>query len=145
MQAAYPELDAEDTCSQHRHDEPTFALARALAVACQGTEAPDDEQVAWFLDDAGAVVDDFEFPNGPRRLCTPRWPSTWTVTSLGEPEYDDELGEPTLLGIDHRLQINGVEYVVPESEWEPSHPVRRSTWEAERAEAEAEADDEETV
>ena len=70
MRAAYPTLDAVDTCSEHRHDAPTFALARALAEVFQQPD-PDDERIGWFLDDAAAVIDDFD----PA-------PLSWTVTSL---------------------------------------------------------------
>lgn len=107
MVAAYPTLDAEDTCAQHRHDEPTFALARAMAVAFQQPE-PTDEQIGWCLDDAAAVVDDFE----PGTL-------DWTVT---EPQESD------VVGIELTLMVNGRDYVVQPSEWEPSHPVSLTQW-----------------
>lgn len=109
MQAAYPTLDAEDTCAEHRHDEPTFALARAMAVAYQQPD-PTDEQIGWCMEDAAAVVDDFD----PA-------PSEWTVT---EPEITTEAG------LDFTLTINGREYVVQPSEWEPSRPVSRAQWRA---------------
>ena len=106
MAAAYPTLGAE-SCTEHRHDEPTFALARAFAVACQSPE-PTDEQVAWMLDDAGAIVDDFD----PA-------PAEWVVT---EPQVTHEAG------LDFTLTVNGEPYVVQQSEWEPSHPVSLATW-----------------
>jgi hypothetical protein len=109
MQAAYPTLDADDTCSEHRHDEQTFALARAMATAFQQPD-PTDEQVGWCMDDAAAVVDDFD-PT----------PDAWVVT---QPEVTDEVG------LDFTLSVNGVPYVVQPSEWEPSHPVSRAQWEA---------------
>jgi hypothetical protein len=109
MRAAYPSLDAEDTCSEHRHDDPTFTLARAMAVAFQQPD-PTDEQIGWCMDDAAAVVDDFD-PT----------PDSWTVT---EPEVTDEAG------LDFTLSINGRPYVVQPSEWEPSRPVSRAQWEA---------------
>lgn len=109
MAAAYPTLTAEDTCTDHRHDDATFALARAFAVACQSPE-PSDEQVGWMLADAAAVVDDF-VPT----------PSTWTVT---EPQEAHETG------LDFTLTINGAAYVVQPGEWEPSHPVSRAQWDA---------------
>lgn len=115
MAAAYPTLDAEETCSEHRHDEATFALARAMAAAFQQPR-PTDEQVGWCLDDAAAVVDDFD----PA-------PWAWSVT---EPQLTDEPG------LDFTLWINGHAYVVEPSEWEPPRPVRRSTWESRVAEAE---------
>lgn len=106
MTAAYPTLDAVDTCSDHRHDEPTFALARAMATAFQQPE-PTDEQIGWCMEDAAAVVDDFD----PTEL--------WTVT---EPQLTDEPG------LEFTLTINDREYVVQPSEWEPSHPVSRTQW-----------------
>lgn len=116
MQAAYPDLDADETCSEHRHDEPTFSLARAMAVAFQQPD-PSDEQVGWCMDDAAAVVDDFD----PA-------PESWSVT---EPEITNEAG------LDFTLTINGVPYVVQPSEWEPSHPLRRATWDEWQQEANA--------
>lgn len=118
MQAAYPGLTAADTCSEHRHDEFTFALARGLAVVCQQPE-PTDEQIGWLMDDAAAVVDDFD----PK-------PETWTVT---KPEITNEVG------LDFTLTINGIDYVIQQSEWEPSHPLRRTTWDEWQAEAEGNA------
>ena len=38
--------------------------------------------------------------------------------------------EPKLLGIDKRFKVNGVEYVVQESEFEQALPVERSEWES---------------
>jgi hypothetical protein len=115
LRAAYPSLDADDTCSEHRHDEPTFALARAMAAAFQQPD-PTDEQIGWCMDDAAAVVGDFDPPL-----------TDWIVT---EPQVTDEPG------LDFTLNVNGIEYVVQQSEWEPSHPLRRTTWEVWTAEDE---------
>lgn len=109
MEAAYPSLDAADTCgtADHRHDEHTFALARAFAVACQDPD-PSDEQIGWFLEDAAAVIDDFA-------------PSTveWTVTPF----------EPSdIVGLESTFEINGRPYVLQPSEQEPSHPVSLTRW-----------------
>lgn len=109
MQAAYPILDASITCCQHRHDAATFALAHAMAAAFQQPD-PTDEQVGWCMDDAAAVVDDFD-PT----------PDAWTVTAPKETRA---------AGLAFALAINGIEYVVQESEWEPSPPVLRTTWES---------------
>lgn len=108
LAAAYPTLDADDTCTEHRHDDQTFALARAMAVAFQQPD-PTDEQVGWCMDDAAAVVDDFD-----------PVPTEWVVT---EPQLTEEAG------LEFTLSVNGVEYVVQPSEWEPSHPVSRAQWE----------------
>lgn len=107
MAAAYPTLDAEDTCTEHRHDEQTFALARALAVAAQDSN-PTDEQIAWLLNDAAAVVDDFD-PT----------PDSWVAT---EPQIAE------VPGLDFTLTINGREYVVQESGQEETHPVSLAQW-----------------
>lgn len=107
MAAAYPTLGAEDTCTEHRHDEQTFALARALAVAAQDPN-PTDEQIAWLLNDAAAVVDDFA-----------PIPDAWVAT---EPKVAE------IPGLDFTLTINGREYVVQESSQEETHPIRRTQW-----------------
>jgi hypothetical protein len=117
MRAAYPILDADDTCYDHRHDEQTFALARAMAEVMQQPE-PSDEQIAWFLNDAGAVVDDF-IPV----------PSSWSVSK------PKETREP---GLDLTFRINGIEYVIQENDsggHVESHPVSRATWDEWMAEA----------
>lgn len=122
MTAAYPNLDADDTCSEHRHDEPTFALARAMAAAFQQPN-PTDEQIGWCMDDAGAVVGDFD----PA-------PDEWTVT---EPKLTNEPG------LDVTLTINGVEYVIQENDsggHVVCYPVSRATWDVWTAEAEEQAD-----
>lgn len=118
MQAAYPDLDADDTCVEHRHDAPTFALARAMAVVMQQPD-PSDEQVAWFLDDAGAVVDDFK----PA-------PLSWIVT---EPDVTREVG------LELTFTINGAEYVTQENDsggHVVCHPLSRQQWDSWVAEAE---------
>lgn len=107
MAAAYPTLDADDTCTEHRHDEQTFALARSLAVAAQDPN-PTDEQIAWLLNDAAAVVDDFD-----------PIPTAWTAT---EPQVANTPG------LDFTLTINGREYVIQESGQEDTHPVSRQQW-----------------
>lgn len=109
MAAAYPTLDANDTCetADHRHDEPTFALARAFAIAFQQPD-PTDEQIGWCLEDAAAVIDDF----APGTLA-------WTVT---EPQLSD------VVGLESELTVNGRPYVIQPSENEPSHPVSLTRW-----------------
>lgn len=109
MEAAYPDLGAEDTCTEHRHDEPTFALARALAVAAQDPN-PSDEQIGWLLNDAAAVVDDFD-----------PLPESWVAT---EPQLAE------VPGLDFTLTINGRPYVIQESGQEETHPMGRDQWRA---------------
>ena len=113
MQAAYPDLIAEDTCQEHRHEERVYDLARAIAAEIHKCD-PSDEQVAWFLDDADAVVDDF----------TPT-PETWKVVNHGYPEE---------YGLIHAMRINGTEYVIQDSDWEPATPIKRELWDSWRAE-----------
>jgi hypothetical protein len=118
MHAAYPSLTAEDSCSEHRHDAPTFALARAMAVAFQQPD-PTDEQIGWCLDDAAEVVDDFD----PA-------PLSWTVTP---PELTREAG------LDWTLTINGAEYVIQQNDSGGHvvvHPVSREQWDIWMTEAE---------
>lgn len=112
MAAAYPTLDVEDTCTEHRHDAPTFALAEAMAKAFQDPN-PSDEQIGWLLNDAAAVVDDFD----PA-------PLSWAVT---KPRMTREVG------LDFTLTINGIEYVIQENDsggHVESHPVSREEWES---------------
>ena len=106
MAAAYPTLSAEESCSGHRHEPRVFALAEALANVCQSDVT--DEKVGWFVDDAEAVIDDFD----PA-------PSEWSVT---EPELSDRIG------VEQEFRINDQPYVLPASEWEPSPPVSLATW-----------------
>ncbi len=110
MAAAYPTLDASETCDEHHHDPHTFALAEAFAGVFQQSN-PSDEQVAWFLNDATAVVDDFD----PK-------PESWQVTGL------EPVDEP---GLEFVLTINGVEYVIQENDsggHVETHPVARLTY-----------------
>lgn len=109
MAAAYPTLDADDTCHSHRHEDRIVELARAMAATFQQSGSS-DEQIAWFLDDADAVIDDFD----PA-------PESWEVT-------DNEVMPKDLPGIVNRFRINGVEYVLQDSDWEPAHPVRLTTY-----------------
>ena len=110
MEAAYPTLDADDSCTEHRHDAPTFALARAMAEVWQQQE-PTDEQVGWCLDDAAAVVEDFDAA-----------PLSWVVT---ETRLTREAG------LDFTFDVNGVEYVIQDNTSGGHlevHPVSRSQW-----------------
>jgi hypothetical protein len=109
MAAAYPTLDADETCRGHRHEDRIVALARAMAVEFQRPD-PSDEQIAWFLDDADAVIDDF----APA-------PEAWEIT-------DHVTGPKEPAGIVDRFRINGVEYVLQDADWEPARPVRLTTY-----------------
>lgn len=110
MRAAYPTMADDDMmCAQHRHEPRVFALAEAMARVFQNPE-PSDEQIAWFLDDADAVVDDFD-PS----------PDAWVIEDGDYPKES---------GLDHQFTLNGVAYVVQVSDWEPAHPVKRETWES---------------
>lgn len=109
MAAAYPTLDGDDTCRGfHRHDQETFDLAAALAARFQATIAPSAEQTAWFLNDAQAVID-----------ALVDLPEVWHVAT-------SQLPVPR--GCDHALKIADTEFLIPESEWEPSLPELRRAW-----------------
>ena len=109
MAAAYPTLDADDTCWRHRHEERVVHLARAMAVEFQQPD-PSDDQIAWFLDDADAVIDDFTSA-----------PDRWEIT-------ENTVMPRDLPGIVNRWRINGVEYVLQDSDFEPTVPVLLSTY-----------------
>lgn len=110
IEAAYPTMSGDPMmCAGHRHEPRVFALARVMATAFQKPE-PSDEQIAWFLDDADAVVDDF-----------PREQSQWVIVDGGEPKES---------GLTHQFTLNGVAYVLQDSDWEPAHPVKRETYES---------------
>lgn len=84
-----------DDCEfRHRDDQRVYDLARALAAAVCVERHPTDAQIAWSLEDADEVVDDFD----PA-------PSRWSVRRL-RPGANDEIR-----GIEIRLRINGVSYV----------------------------------
>lgn len=92
-----PILPTEKDCEwAHRNDPRVYDLARAMAKVKQDRQ-PSDEQIAWFLEDADDVVDDFD-PT----------PDTWRVRRLPESANDGEQG------IDFRLRINDVTYVALE-------------------------------
>lgn len=112
MEAAYPILDADECCDpmMHRHESRVFGLATALAKTF-AAESPSDEQIGWFFNDADAVVDNFQ----PA-------PDQWEVLEL--PSDDEERD------IARRFSINGIEYVLPESEWTPATPVARTTYDS---------------
>ncbi len=109
MAAAYPTLNGVDTCHGfHRHDETTFDLAAALAARFQATTAPTPKQIAWFLNDAQAVID-----------ALVDLPETWHIGT-------SQLPVPR--GCDHAITVDGIEFLIPESEWEPALPVLRHEW-----------------
>jgi hypothetical protein len=87
---------AEDCEFAHRDDPRVYNLARAMAKVMQ-SRRPSDEQVAWFLEDANDVVDDFDPP-----------PVEWSVHRLPR-QANDGADE-----IEVRLRINGVTYVALE-------------------------------
>ena len=106
--AAYP----GEECFDHRHEDRVFDLSRALAAAIHKNADPTDEQVAWFLADADAVVDDLD-PT----------PTDWVTTAATPSD------EP---GLDFTLTINGRPYVVQDNggSGEACQPVARATWES---------------
>lgn len=118
MRSAYPTLDAEDTCGDHRHEPRIFALAKALAEVFQQPD-PSDEQIAWFIDDADSVADDFP--------------------GVTEWKIDSPDAYPNEFGVEALLTINGRHYVLPESELEPSTPVSRAEWDSWHEDEEADS------
>jgi hypothetical protein len=103
---------------EHRDDQRVYDLATAMARVFQQRN-PSDEQVAWFLDDADAVVDDFD----PA-------PEKWRVRRLPETKYDE---------FDARMRINDVTYVLQAGGKEKTTPVRLSTLRGWQKEANEEA------
>jgi len=119
--AAYPTLfeDGDVTACEyeHRDDPRVYALAAAMARIFQ-PRPNTDEQIAWFLQDADAVVDDFDPP-----------PAKWRLRNL-----PNDFSE-----FDMRFRINDVTYVVQHSDKGEATPVRLSTYRSWQREAEAEA------
>lgn len=119
--AAYPILfedgDATDCEWEHRDEQRVYDLAAAMARAFQ-PRPNTDEQVAWFLQDADAVVDDFD-----------PVPAKWRVRKL-----PDDFSE-----FDMRFRVNDVTYVVQRAEKEKTTPVRLATLRGWQREANREA------
>lgn len=112
--AAY-EFDAADCEAVHRDEQRIYDLAEAMAKLFQARH-PSDEQVGWFLEDADAVVDDFD-PT----------PDRWRLRRL--PNRFEQFVA--------RFRINDVTYVIEDGEGY-SPPVRLSTfrqWEREADQA----------
>ena len=105
--AAYPSC-ADEICGDHIHrdEQRIYDLAIAMARVFQQRQ-PTDEQVGWFVDDANAVVDDFD-----------PVPEKWRVRKL-----PDDFRE-----FDCRFRINDVTYVLQPAEFEKAYPVRLSTY-----------------
>lgn len=121
--AAYPVLfengETADCELTHRDDQRVYDLATAMAAVFQH-RPPTDEQVGWFLDDADAVIDDFD----PA-------PARWRVRKLPDNDHDE---------FDCRMRINDVTYVVqPGDKGCKPLPVRLSTYREWMREAEASA------
>jgi hypothetical protein len=108
--AAY-EFDTDDCANTHRDEQRVYDLATAMAKLFQDRH-PSDKQVGWFLEDAEAVVDDFD----PA-------PERWRLRRL--PDSSEQFIA--------RFRINDVTYVLEDGEGH-SPPVRLSTlrqWERE--------------
>lgn len=112
--AAYPILADDDL--HHSLDPRMGDLARVFAMTFQGTNEPSDEQIGWFCHDADAVIGDF--PDA----------TSWTISDHVDSPTDPDDPESPWRGIDHTFSINGERYILQASEWEPSHPVKRSTY-----------------
>jgi len=119
--AAYPILfeDGDVTACEweHRDDPRVYALAAAMARIFQ-PRPNTDEQVGWFLQDADAVVDDFDPP-----------PEKWRIRKLPDGKNDDFI---------MRFRINDVTYVCRDGE-DYVPPVRLATLRSWQREADREA------
>ena len=116
--AAYPTMAAEICADSYHRDVPSlYDLATAMASVFQH-RPPTDEQVGWFLDDAEAIVDDFDPP-----------PAKWRVRSLptgGHGEFDA------------RFRVNDVTYIIQSGgHKEKMCPVRLSVYRSWMREANA--------
>ena len=115
--AAYPTV-ADEVCEYtHRDEQRVYDLATAMASVFQH-RPPTDEQVGWFVDDADAVVDDFD-----------PVPAKWRVRKL-----PNDFSE-----FDVRMRINDVTYVCQPGDKSKELPVRLSTYRSWLREAEADA------
>ena len=121
--AAYPILfeDGDTTACEweHRDDPRVYDLAAAMARVFQ-PRPNTDEQIGWFLQDADAVIDDFD----PA-------PEKWRIRKLPDGKNDDFI---------MRFRINDVTYVCRDGkDYVP--PVRLSTLREWQREADREAAD----
>ena len=120
--AAYPILFEDGDVSscefEHRDDPRVYALATAMARIFQ-PRPNTDEQIAWFLNDADAVADDFD----PA-------PDRWRAHKLPDNPRDEFVA---------RFRVNGVTYVLQDGDKEKTVPVRLSTLRQWQREAEADA------
>ena len=121
--AAYPILFEDGDVSscefEHRDDPRIYALAAAMARVFQ-PRPNTDEQIAWFLQDADAVVDDFD-----------PVPAKWRIRKLPDGESDEFV---------MRFRINDVTYVCRDGE-DYVPPVRLSLLREWQREADREAAD----
>lgn len=114
--AAYPQIAAEICEPTHRDEQRVYDLATAMAALFQA-RPPSDEQVCWFLQDADAVIDDFD-----------PVPAKWRLRKL-----PDDFSEFTA-----RFRINDVTYVLQDGDgYVP--PVRLATLRSWQREADEEA------
>lgn len=100
---------ADEICDEfyHRDTQPLYDLATALAAVFQH-RPPTDEQVGWFVDDAEAVIRDFD-----------PLPEKWRIRRLPEARYTE---------FDCRFRVNDVTYVVQAGDKSKELPVRLSTY-----------------
>jgi len=109
--------NAGDCEATHRDDPRVYTLAAAMAAVFQH-RPPTDEQTGWFLDDADAVIDDFD-----------PVPAKWRVRKL------PDSGE-----FEFRFRVNDVTYVVQAGgHKEKVLPVRLATLRSWQREANAQA------
>lgn len=129
MAAAYPILDGEDTCGIfHEHTPAVFELATHLASMFQETSTPTDEQVAWFLNDADAVIQQ-----------VPVLPTIAGNIGLQVERTTDRHLPP---GCTDQFNVNGCEFVIQDSDFDPMTPELRAPFLADRDLTEGDLDDE---
>ena len=119
--AAYPILfedgETADCEWTHRDEQRIYALATAMARVFQPRPVT-DEKIGWFLQDADAVVDDFD-----------PVPEKWRIRKLPGTRYDD---------FSARFRVNDVTYVIQDGkDYVP--PVRLSWLREQQREAGAAA------
>lgn len=119
--AAWGLPSRDDECWQHKHTPRIESLARALATQVNGDD-PTDAEIGGWMDDAAAMVDD-----NPGAI-------DWRITefrvgaNLDDVHARGEEFEEVPRSLTARFRLNGIEYVVPEAEFEPAAPVRLATY-----------------
>jgi hypothetical protein len=132
--AAYPILfEGGDVTAcewEHRDDPRVYALAAAMARVFQPRPVT-DEKIGWFLQDADAVVDDFD-----------PVPEKWKVRKLPDTRYDDfvvrfRINDVTYVQQDGKGYIPPVRLSVLRERQREADAAARARWEGVRSDEEA--------